>query len=181
MNFKLQINNTKQAAAAITLDEYIPLQIKIKSSIPSSSTILHIFFRDQKNLTELKIGTTFGEFYSITVIYSNQWMFYNYYFNDSEYSKWQMSSYFIFKYKPETHDQNSSLNIANPCTIQVFLDAILIVLPDGNKGQFIFNQSNNFSVITDEELNVVGFLVKTISSEMRKILLDSANLTKSEF
>lgn len=175
MDFKFQINNNNQSQPVITLDEYVPLQIKIESSTPSSSALLHIFFRDQKNLTELKIGANFGELYSVTVIFSNHWVFYEYFFNDSKYLKWYMSSYFIFKYKAQADALISSVDIANPCTVEVFLDVILIILPSSGKGQFIFYQSSNFGVITDNELNVIGFLLKNILPENRKTLLDLAN------
>lgn len=181
MDLKFQLNNINQAFAEITLDEYIPLQIEIQSNTLNSSEILYIFFRDQKNLTELKIGAQFGELNSLTIIYSNQWIFYNYFFDNSKYLKWEMSSYFIFKYNHEPHSQISSMDIKNSTRIEIFLDAILIILSTQSKGEFIFKQSNNFNVITDNELNVTGFLVTNITSEMRKILLEhSKNLTKNE-
>ena len=178
MDIKFQINNSIQTEAIIKSDEYIPLKIEIESSIPSSSAILYIFFRDQKNLMEIKIGITFGELYSVTVIFSNQFVFHECYFDESKYLTWKMPSYLIFPYPSQPDASISSLDIEGRCTIKVFLDVIILALPTIGEEAFIFYQSNYFGIITDNKLNILGFIIKNISTEKRKMILEFTNNNK---
>lgn len=172
MNIQFQINSNTQVKAIFTSDEYIPLQVKIESSIPSSPEIFHLCYRNQNNLTKFKLGKTFGELHSVTVIFSDLLIIKEQQFNEFHYVTFQMPSYFIFPLILPTNETIQAIDIQKPCTIEIFRDSILIKLPDANQGQFIFYQSENFGVITDQELNVTSLLIKNFTPENRETIIE---------
>jgi len=165
------MNNNTQTEAGISLDDYIPLQVTIEYSIPSSPGIFYLYYRNQNNLMELKLGKTLGELYSVTVIFSDRFILKEQQFNESHYLTFQMPSYFIFPFTLPHNETIQSIDIEKPCEIEIFLDTILISLPDASQGQFIFYQSENFGVITDQELNVTSLLVKNFTPENRQMII----------
>ena len=174
MHIQCQINNNTQTEVTVSPDTYIPLQITIEYSIPSSPGIFYLYYRNQNNLMELKLGKTLGELYSVTIIFSDRFVFKEQEFNESQYIRFQMPSYFMFPFILPPNETIQAIDIEKPCTIEIFLDTILISLPDAPKGQFIFYQSKNFGVITDQALNVTSFLVKNFPQENRKMIIEFA-------
>ena len=157
--------------ASFIIADYIPLVLRVESSYPLSSQIFYLRYENEYALTQLTLGATFGELYTLKMLYTSTYSIFNTTLRYTNYLYYPMSSYFLFKwtFSPST-GIIPHVAIAGLSYVEIFLNSLVIHLPIAKEGRLLFLQNENFGVITDCELHVAGFAFFNITPAIMKEL-----------